>query len=94
MHGTMASPNPTLEPVSSGDQLPLLFARVRIDGLKSRPELNGTFGKAVNYVEASGRYGVALESGKTSLKPANLSAAAAEDGNTCEKRAAATSAAD
>ena len=76
----------TIEAVSSGDQLPLLFARVRIDGLKSRPELNGTFGKAVNYVEASGRYGVALESGKETiaLKPTNLSAATAEDGNTCD----------
>ena len=76
--------SPTIHPASPGQQLPYLFARVRIDGLKGRPELNGTYGKTVKYVEASGRYGVALESGKETiaLKPANLSAAT-EGGTAC-----------
>lgn len=57
---------------------PLLGRRVRISGLQSRPELNGTHGKALEFVEDKGRYVVRLEGRGESvrLKPDSLEVAA------------------
>ena len=48
--------------------------RVRIDGLKGRPELNGCCGVAGRFDAAKGRYKVAVEGEAEAvlLKPANL----------------------
>ena len=48
--------------------------RVRIDGLKGRPELNGRCGVAGRFDAAKGRYEVAVEGEAEAvlLKPANL----------------------
>jgi hypothetical protein len=65
---------------------PLLYSRVRIDGLVARPDLNGTFGKAVGYIKEKARYKVVLEGREEalSLKAVNLSAASdAQGGRTC-----------
>ena len=50
--------------------------RVRIDGLKGRPELNGRCGVAAYFDAAKGRYEVAVEGEAEAvlLKPANLQA--------------------
>ena len=60
---TVAAPTPNL----SG-------RRVRIDGLKARPELNGRCGVAGHFNAAKGRYEVAVggEAEAVLLKPANL----------------------
>jgi len=47
---------------------------VRIEGLKSANELNGTFGTCLNFVASSGRWAIATEDGDKSLKPENLEA--------------------
>ena len=49
-------------------------SRVRIDGLKGRPELNGRCGVAGRFDAAKGRYEVAVEGEAEAvlLKPANL----------------------
>jgi tetratricopeptide (TPR) repeat protein len=64
------------------DVAPLLYQRVRIDGIVARPELNGAFGKVISWSDDRGRYGVRLEQGgeQVALKPANLTAAGAADG--------------
>lgn len=71
----------------AGMSTPLLFQRVRVLGLNAKPEYNGRFGKAVEYVEASGRYAVMLEGTakeKLALKPSNLIVAAVgEEGEIC-----------
>ena len=56
---------------------PLVGRRVRIDGLASKPELNGTEGTAVAFDDSKGRYNVKLDANNSfmSLKPANLTAA-------------------
>lgn len=55
---------------------PLTGKRVLISGLAGRPELNGTHGSALSYVEGRGRYAVRLHDGtEVLLKPANLAAA-------------------
>ena len=60
---------------------PLTGLKVDISGLNARPELNGTQGVAGAFDDAKGRYLVQLPSGEQlSLKPANLTAAAAGDG--------------
>jgi len=62
-HATAAAPTPSL----SG-------RRVRIDGLKGRPELNGRCGVAERFDAAKGRYEVSVEGEAEAvlLKPANL----------------------
>jgi len=62
-HDAAAAPTPSL----SG-------RRVRIDGLKGRPELNGRCGVAGRFDAAKGRYEVAVEGEAEAvlLKPANL----------------------
>lgn len=68
---------------TGGVQKPLLYARVRIDGLNAKPEYNGRYGKAITFVEETGRYGVRLEGGQTdeviALKAANLTLANSVD---------------
>ena len=63
MHAATAAPTPNL----SG-------RRVRIFGLKGRPELNGRSGVAGRFDAAKGRYEVAVEGEAEAvlLKPANL----------------------
>ena len=48
--------------------------RVRIAGLKGRPELNGRCGVAAHFDAAKGRYAVTVEGEEEAvlLKPANL----------------------
>ena len=59
---------------------PLVGRRVTIDGLTSRPELNGTGGVAQSFDDAKGRYNVKLDSGTfMALKPVALKPA---DGGT------------
>jgi ankyrin repeat protein len=62
-HNAATAPTPSL----SG-------RRVRIDGLKGRPELNGRCGVAGHFDAAKGRYKVAVEGEAEAvlLKPANL----------------------
>lgn len=68
--GTVLAALPT--PTSA----PLTGKRVLIKGLAARPELNGTYGTALTWSEARGRYGVRLADGTdVALKPANLEAA-------------------
>ena len=60
---------------SDVDEMPLQGRRVILQGLASKPELNGATGKAVSFDADKGRYGVMLdtdETAKISLKPANL----------------------
>ena len=56
----------------------MLGVVVRISGLVSMPELNGTLGTVVAFVESSGRYNVRLLNARTatmpSLKPDNIEA--------------------
>lgn len=56
---------------------PLIGRKVKIEGLASRPELNGTSGIAVSFDDGKGRYNVKLESSGDfmALKPANVTAA-------------------
>jgi len=63
VHATAAAPTPSL----SG-------RRVRIDGLKGRPELNGQCGVAERFDATKGRYEVAVEGEAEAvlMKPANL----------------------
>jgi len=62
-HATAAAPTPNL-----------LGRRVRIDGLKGRPELNGRCGVAGRFEAAKGRYAVTVEGEAEAvlLRPANL----------------------
>lgn len=76
---------PTTDEGVAGDgsmRTPLLYQRVRIDGLAAKPEFNGCYGKCISWNEEKGRYGVALEGRKDrlSLKSANLTAVSATDG--------------
>ena len=50
---------------------------MKIDGLASKPELNGTEGLAVSFDDGKGRYNCKLDAtgGMMALKPANLTAA-------------------
>ena len=56
---------------------PLVGRRVKISGLSSRPELNGTEGVAVSFDDAKGSYNVKLDAGGAfmSLKPMSMTAA-------------------
>ena len=61
-------------PVAGGGAR-LFMKRVRVRGLKKKPELNGLFGTAVEYFAATCRYGVSVEgggAGKVSIAAANL----------------------
>ena len=64
------APGSPYDPVSG----PLSGRRVRIAGLKGRPELNGRCGVAAHFDAAKGRYEVAVEGEAEAvlLKPANL----------------------
>ena len=57
------------KPVNVGDQ-------VRIDGLVSRPELNGKFGKATRYISEKGRFAVAVDGALWALESAEIPARA------------------
>ena len=62
----------------------LLNKRVRIDGLASKPELNGKFGKTTKFFSEKGRFAVSVDGSDAEdvllLKPSNLTAVDA-DGN-------------
>jgi hypothetical protein len=53
---------------------PLVGRRVRIEGLASKPELNGTEGLAASWDDAKGRYNVKLDAGDAfmALRPGSL----------------------
>ena len=52
---------------------PLVGKRVVVNGLSSKPELNGRGGTAISFDDGKGRYSVRLDSGETlALKPNNL----------------------
>jgi len=60
---------------------PLVGRRVIVDGLSSKPELNGSRGIAVGFDEDKGRYTVRLDAGPTmALRPSNLTADGSADG--------------
>ena len=69
-HATPQAPGRPHDPVSGT----LSGRRVRIAGLKGRPELNGRSGVAAHFDAAKGRYEVAVsgEAEAVLLKPANL----------------------
>ena len=51
---------PTTDEGVAGDgsmRTPLLYQRVRIDGLAAKPEFNGCYGKCISWNEEKGRYG-------------------------------------
>ena len=62
----------------------LLGQRVLISGLQTRPELNGTYGRATS-VMGRDRYGVVPEGGGEAIatKAENLSPARAANGRLC-----------
>ena len=70
-----APPPPTSQLVDS-----LVGQRVVIDGLSSKPELNGATAIAVSFDDAKGRYNVQIESTSAvmALKPGNLTPVSAE----------------
>ena len=52
---------------------PLVGKRVVVDGLASKPELNGSKGTATSFDDAKGRYNIQMDAGgMLALKPANL----------------------
>ena len=53
---------------------PLLYQRVRIHGLGAKPELNGRYGKAVEFEQETGEYSVVLDGSEepVAIKAANL----------------------
>eukprot|EP00928_Gymnodinium_smaydae_P033008 TRINITY_DN23762_c0_g1_i1.p1 TRINITY_DN23762_c0_g1~~TRINITY_DN23762_c0_g1_i1.p1 ORF type:complete len:712 (-),score=148.44 TRINITY_DN23762_c0_g1_i1:180-2315(-) len=58
-------------------------AKVRIVGLKAKPELNGTSGVLIQFDEAKGRWQTRLETGKVlEVKPDNLEAISASGNKT------------
>ena len=60
---------------------PYCGKQVKISGLSSKPELNGTTGVAASYDSARGRYNVQLPSGQTlALQPKNLEEVRGADG--------------
>jgi len=66
----------------------LMNKRVRIDGLASKPELNGKFGKTTRYFSDKGRFAVQVEGSADSdeqllLKPGNLTPVS-DDGSVAE----------
>ncbi len=73
------------EPMSIDDQPPsgdtstlALGVHVKVDGLASRPELNGRVGTIVTSVQGSGRYGVSIGGEVVALKPERLERMAAD----------------
>ena len=65
----------TTTPIRSKKQeTPLLFRRVVINGLVTKPELNGRVGTALSFDDDKGRYSVELDQTSTSfmIKPCNL----------------------
>ena len=52
---------------------PLVGKRVVVDGLASKPELNGSKGTATSFDDAKGRYNIKMDAGgMLALKPANV----------------------
>ena len=52
---------------------PLVGKRVVVEGLASKPELNGNKGTATSFDHAKGRYNVKMDAGGImALKPANV----------------------
>ena len=78
------------------DVAPMLYQRVKISGLKAKPELNDAFGKCITWSEEKGRYAVQIEGVKEAiaLKPANLTIASSDEGSSvclhCGSATAAT----
>ena len=72
----------SVDPDAAATTADLLGRRVKIDGLASKPELNGTFGTAISFDDVKGRYNVKLEATAEmmALKPANVSKAAGGGG--------------
>ena len=65
----------TTMPIRSKKQeTPLLFRRVVINGLVTKPELNGRVGTALSLDDDKGRYSVELDEASNSfmIKPCNL----------------------
>lgn len=64
-----------------------------MNGLKSRPELNGKIAKCESFIEQSGRYVCVLEDGSNvALKPDNLTVVAKDTKKTIEEEKDAKSA--
>ena len=59
-------------PPSNDASVMAVGGQVRVDGLASRPELNGQVGTIVTSVQANGRYGVAISGEVIALKPERL----------------------
>ena len=55
---------------------PLCGKQVVIDGLASRPELNGKVGTAESFNDATGRYNVRVDGSVIALRPSSIQAAA------------------
>ena len=60
--------------VAAAENMTILVGkRVTVQGLNSKPELNGKSGTALSFDDGKGRYTVQLDNGSTmALKPANL----------------------
>ena len=68
-----ADRKPTRRYSSDNRSMSLVGRKVVIEGLASRPELNGTKGIALSFDDAKGRYNVKLASGAfMALKPASV----------------------
>ena len=69
--------NSSMPPPPSASPIPI-GTRVKLHGLKAKPQLNGQYGIVVGYVASSGRCTVVLEGArgeretKMSIKPENL----------------------
>ena len=61
------------QPRRSAMTAPLVGKRVVVEGLASKPELNGSKGTATSFDDAKGRYNVKMDAGGImALKPANV----------------------
>jgi len=75
------------QPLSGDTSTLTLGVHVKVDGLASRPELNGRVGTIVTSVQDSGRYGVAIGGEVVALKPERLKRMAAPVSGTSGWRA-------
>merc|ERR1719310_218496 len=69
----------------AGDGGLVVGARVRLEGLQTRPDLNGQTGILINFDEEKGKWAVKLDrksEGAKLFKPSNLVEAGPPDGNT------------
>jgi hypothetical protein len=89
-----------VDPPAAHDTRLTVGGQVMIDGLASRPELNGCVGTIVTSVQESGRYGVAIGDAVLALRPERLTPATAaaagggsvRSGDGCSNAAAAAEA--